>query len=548
MNDQRVTLPLTGNLSDSSIHLTLTVVISTLVAVAILLASFPKHDPREPPLYKPTIPVLGHVIGFAVYRLKYIDHIALTIDREKFPDGIFTVNLFRRKVYVLCDPSLVVAVQKKTRASPDHSLLLSLGAKLAGLTREKTDIVLKDMNHPQINSMFLETRKSFYTSLGPGASLDSLKTDFFAKMELSQGRLYQMVKSDPVTLDMFLWISENFIKSTTYMLWGQKNPFELYPDLWKDFITFDQSAARIVSNSLASHSVKDGIAARAKIGRLLCEYWRDPKITPSAFEGNNHRIASTWGMTDEDIGFRSMSFIVAAVSNTIPAIYGVLGYICKDPQLLSDVRAEVDTATFWHEKQASVNLHKLRDQCPVLTSTVYEVLRYISFATMFREVFETTTIVPTQISEAHTLSSNPTAFAPIRNQYVLEKGAQVVIPGVVFHQSPDIFPDPGVFNPRRFVETPVPEIQLRGQFRTFGGGFHICAGRHLAIAEIVATVAGLVSKFDLLPVDGEGRSTDWVVPSRKDNFGHPRIPRPTSICLVQVSRRKGWEDIDWHWR
>lgn len=497
------------------------VVVALVISIWITTAF--QHDPHEPPFLP--ISTISHLIGLAKHRLKYADHLALS-NRKKFPDGFFTVNLLGQKIYLLSNPSVIIAVQKKSRILTGYELLVGLGIKLSGFKGKAKKLVLKDMKNPKIGSLSTDTHKSLYRTLGEGANLNNMKTDFFTRTFDSQQGLYEKVAEDATTIDMFQFLAETITKATTHMLWRENNPFESNATLWKDYQTFDNELGLILFYPFASQIARNGMNARKKIACLLTQYWRSGGSNDaSLLEKQNYDIARRWGMSVDDIGFKSIAILVAALSNTMPAAYAVLSHICNDAELLSDIRSELDHLTVQVDNKAFIDYHSLRSKCPLLNSTIYEVLRILSIASTVRDVDETCTVT----SESR--------------QYVLKKGAKIIISGIVTHTSPEIYPDPHLFKPRRFLDVTCPETQMSGQFRAFGGGFHLCAGRFLAIDEIMATVGGLITRFDLQPVTTDGFKKSWTLPIREDSFTHILMPQPRGEVLVEVRRRRGHEDV-----
>lgn len=201
------------------------------------------------------------------------------------------------------------------------------------------------MKNPKVASLSTDTHKSLYRTLGEGANLNTMKTDFFSKIFDSQQALYESVEQ-PRTIDLVQFIAEMVTKATAHMLWGNNNPFDIDHTLWKDYQTFDDELGRILFYPLAPYIARKGFLARKKIAGLLAQYWRTSgSEQASLLERQNYEIARRYGMSVDGIGFKSIAILVAALSNTMPAVYGMLSYICNDPALLTDIRSELDSVT-----------------------------------------------------------------------------------------------------------------------------------------------------------------------------------------------------------
>ncbi|RPG16549.1 MAG: cytochrome P450 [Phycisphaera sp. TMED9] len=85
----------------------------------------------------------------------------------------------------------------------------------------------------------------------------------------------------------------------------------------------------------------------------------------------------------------------------------------------------------------------------------------------------------------------------------LEKDDLVFVSTALIHRRPDIWADPDSFRPERFL--PGSEDPQRSRHRyaffPFGGGRHLCLGRHLALHELRLAVRGIFERFRVEVVD-----------------------------------------------
>lgn len=77
-------------------------------------------------------------------------------------------------------------------------------------------------------------------------------------------------------------------------------------------------------------------------------------------------------------------------------------------------------------------------------------------------------------------------------------GSQVCISPWVIHRNPRLWPDPEHFDPDRFLDG-ASQSRPRYAYLPFGGGPHTCIGESLALAEIVAVLACITSRYRVLP-------------------------------------------------
>lgn len=163
--------------------------------------------------------------------------------------------------------------------------------------------------------------------------------------------------------------------------------------------------------------------------------------------------------------------------------------------------------------------------CPLLVATFHETLRLVGSATSVRSV-----VAPA------TLKANENTFS-------LQSPAVIQLPSGITHSSPAIWgEDVDTFNPSRFLSETKAQLdketkrkQTQGYF-PFGGGKHLCPGRHFATAEILSFVAALVTGFEI-----EGSH----VPERAFQKLGTGVRKPMGDVDVDMKRRAGWEGVRW---
>src|SRR5690606_37077530 len=110
--------------------------------------------------------------------------------------------------------------------------------------------------------------------------------------------------------------------------------------------------------------------------------------------------------------------------------------------------------------------------------------------------------------------------------YFIPKGTWIVVSPTVSHRMPDVFRDPEVFDPDRFM--PGREEDKRDfAYIAFGGGRHKCLGNAFAILQIKAIVALLLGQFDL-GLCGDKIESDF----------HGLVIGPKEPCRIRYRRRK----------
>ena len=132
------------------------------------------------------------------------------------------------------------------------------------------------------------------------------------------------------------------------------------------------------------------------------------------------------------------SLLFGALLNTIPTAFWLISWIFEDPELLIDIRREVDdctTASASDQNRRIINTTKLRTSCPLLSSSFRETLRMAGSININRYVAEDTTVTNSATGK----------------QYLLKKDSIIQIASNVIHSRSLWGPDASTFNPRRFM-------------------------------------------------------------------------------------------------
>lgn len=177
-------------------------------------------------------------------------------------------------------------------------------------------------------------------------------------------------------------------------------------------------------------------------------------------------------LRDEEIAQLVLSLFVAGRETPVRALTWTLALLARHPAAQAQLHRALDAAG------APRSVEDLR-RMPYLFQVLHEALRCYppAWSLVFREA-----VAPLQLG-GHTL---PT-------------GSVVYICTHLLHHDARFWPEPERFDPERFAagwEQRVPQ----GAYVPFGLGPRACAGRHLALLEVAATVAAVLQRYRLLPV------------------------------------------------
>ena len=232
----------------------------------------------------------------------------------------------------------------------------------------------------------------------------------------------------------------------------------------------------------------------------------------------------------EDQARFELTTCIGLLVNTVPIVLWMLFHILSDPKLLQDLRSEllanvtIQSSSGEHGcEEVRLSIMALKSSCPLLNSTLKEVLRYHSTSLSARFVTKDTIL---------------------NGQYLLKAGSFIQIPAAVLHKDPHSWGskatkfDAARFNPPT-KETQFPQ-RVAAASRAFGGGSTLCPGRRFATIEILIFVSMFLLRFDAEPADGPWSPSK----SRFVNMTNSVMPPPNEL-RVKITKREGVKDAKW---
>ena len=259
---------------------------------------------------------------------------------------------------------------------------------------------------------------------------------------------------------------------------------------------FELTGAPLLMNFAPQIVARGAVKARTMVEKAFVKYYKGGGLDhASSLAKARFRAPSEYGLSLEDSARLEVPLLFGVLSTTVPTAFWTIGQICARPDLLSDLRSELDTViivdTSTQRKTFVVEIDRLKSKCPLLLSIYQEVLRIHSCFSVTRIVLEDTLI---------------------DDKYILKKGGMVLIPSNVIHASTSAWgPNAVEMDFRRFMpKTSSGTRQAPHTFCSFGGPPNLCPGRHFASTEIMATMAIMLMRYNI-----EHRSGPWKLPRQK---------------------------------
>ncbi|KAF1991366.1 cytochrome P450 [Aulographum hederae CBS 113979] len=495
------------------------------------------HDPREPPLIRPKIPWIGHILGVIWRGTTYMQELG-----DKHGYQAYTLPMLSSRAYIVSSAPLAAAVQKSSRVLSFNPLIIEITIRMMGFSRssstmqalKKGDDGGKEQDYGMMKEMHIHT----HATLGPGPNLEDL-----GNRQMEQFGKHFDLLAEGQELDFFSWVREMMTLSNTFTLYGPKNPYGTDPTLIDAFWDFEAGVPLCIINVFPSITARKAVKGREKVAKAMYDYYKQ----------GHHKEASAWiqgriklnlghGLTEWEAMKLEVATTFGILGNAVSSSFWLLAYIYSSPTLLAEIRAEVDPVVSTEESADGttnvISVTKVRERCPLLHSCMREILRLHAPMTSARWVQQDTTLDDT---------------------YLLRAGSVVQIAGGVLHADTRVWGhDAAIFNPRRFLHNVNGTFQVApstsengtsekekekgsqvhpAAFRAFGGGYVLCPGRHFAATEMMGFVAAMVARFDIEGLDGK----TMVRPEPVKSDFPIVVLKPERDVGVRVKRRSGTE-------
>lgn len=174
------------------------------------------------------------------------------------------------------------------------------------------------------------------------------------------------------------------------------------------------------------------------------------------------------------------TFLIGGTDTATASSTWMLFYLSTYPQVLHQVRSEIDAFYTTYEHSVSDHLDELV-ALPILNSVFKEVLRIAPPANVL--FFETT-----NVNQSLTIGNG---------RYTIQPNDQVWIDVDGLCRNESVFPDAYSFVPSRWLTSEATKLQeMNDAFLVFGSGPRLCPGMHLGTANVLIVVSCIVRHLD----------------------------------------------------
>ncbi|RFU74919.1 cytochrome p450 [Trichoderma arundinaceum] len=479
------------------------------------------HDPREPPIVKPSIPLIGHFVGFYRYGVNYLDHM-----RRHTSWPAYTLKVLGHKTYVVTTPGLSHAALKSKAMSMDP-LTANVAPKMLGLSKESDrHFGIDHTGFYNGSSALRERREEFSHALAPGPGVNhpsQVCSNVVAEAVNAFG-------ADWTTKDLFLWLRDVITLGTANGLYGPNSPVALDQSLIEDIWTFDENQLRLSWGILPNLVAPSGVRTLVKISQAFQEFVRkgNDEFASDAVK-SSIATARKMDVSADDYSRIEVFNVSVATVNTVPTAVAMIQNILANTDLLKALRKELEailtTKETFQGLQAELDIGRAEIDCPLLHACYQEALRIGSTPTCNRAVLEDVVLTDPDTGR----------------EILFKKGWRVSIPTFLLHNRDTFWGgDAESFRPEKFLPGGF-ATDGKGKVRTqgfvpYGGGAHLCPGRHLAKMEILASSALVIMALDMKAENG------FVAQNYTLTSG---ARKPAGMENIKIKRREGWENAEW---
>lgn len=421
------------------------------------------------------------------------------------------------RTYVVTSPEMVSALQKAPPALTFENIISEMTVRMNNSDPDTARIIQ------------MSGEDSLYQHYHKIMTLQTLTL----RSDVQLGYLAELVNAvqDGFKTELFGFMTRTISVASNRTFFGPQNPYDKHSGLLDRFWEWENGIISMLIGILprfTARKARNGIYALAEKFAAYEETGGHKDAHPVVRARKEAHLQLGISLMERSKLDAALSFAFNVNASIIA--FWVVSNIYSRPDLLTRLRDEIQTNAL--SQPATLSFARLRDSCPVLNSVYREALRYYAPMSSVRWVKE------------------DTMFA---KQYLLRKGTTIHATGVLLHHDKATWgPDADLFNPNRFLHNlngtktnPDGSFGEKSKipsavFRSFGGGKHMCPGRHFATTEILSLTAVIVLGFEMETMDNSA----WNPPP--DTKRAPiSVQKPLNKLVVRMHRRQGYENVQW---
>jgi cholesterol 7alpha-monooxygenase len=441
-----------------------------------------KQKNGEPPIKKSWLPLIGMALEMGSKPIQMFQRL-----KAEFGD-VFGMIALGNRMFIITDPhSYHLILNANPKELSVQEFFDCIETKFFGLSE-----------HPFENNAARVGYSKYLFA-------DSGLTRLTERMQNHMQSMFREVKPGRYQLQEF--VSKIIFHSSIAALFNDEAGRDL--TLFKAFCEFDKCLPIAAAGVNVNH-VSSGAAAR----KSLIEACLKHRENESEFVRHRWQYLDKL-FADGDAKFADsavryqVAMMWASVANTMPATFWLMYFILSNHSILSRVVDEIQAVCDSDEKTETIHLAKL-NKLVLLNACITETLRLSSGSLIMRIVKKPVTL---------TLSSG--------QSFSFRKGDHVGLCPPLTHMDSDVYEDPAVFNPDRWLQGSTDEQLMESSlgkisllkdgkelppgvaYLPFGGGATLCPGRKFARNEVKTLAVYLLKSFKLSLVNDDSKPPEF---------------------------------------
>ncbi|KAJ2523569.1 hypothetical protein GGI11_001422 [Coemansia sp. RSA 2049] len=254
-----------------------------------------------------------------------------------------------------------------------------------------------------------------------------------------------------------------------------------------------------------------GVAAAARPNDIMQQF----------IDAEDPEAAANAKMSSAEVLTETITLVIGGVDTTSAAMTWALHLLLLYPEHMKLLADQIRHA---FAPTQLITYEMARAHAPYLEACVLESLR----------------LCPASTNLPRTV---PRGGITLRGHHIPE-GFTVVVSIAAASMNPEVWPNPHLFDPTRFLGADSAAAANRRNILAFSAGVRICPGRHLAMIEIVTTIANILNRYDVaLPADAVyspnnvDKSTGLPAIMPRTNIVSMVPKHPVRDCNILISRR-----------